>query len=209
MGRAGTGAILAGGMSRRMGHNKAFIRLDGETIIERTVGVFKKLFDETMIVANDSPTYEGLGVNVYTDICKGAGSLGGIHTALMQATSDHVFVVACDMPWLDPDVIKVVLSFAVSPDEARVERTDAVIPFIEGRYHPMHSLYFKSCISPMEEMIKGGELRISSLIERINVRTLKAGDFGGLPVARSVENVNTKEDLERVQARLKGEVQER
>jgi molybdopterin-guanine dinucleotide biosynthesis protein A len=183
-----------------MGYNKAFIRLDHETIIERAVRVFTKIFSETMIVADDVPAYEGLGLKVFTDIYKGAGSIGGIYTALMHTTGTHAFVVACDMPWLDPDVIKAVTRHA-SKGEGTSEEFDAAIPFIDGRYHPMHALWSKSCIEPMEEMIKGGELRISRLIERILVKTLRLEDFKGLRAARSVENVNTPDDLTRVHAR--------
>ena len=187
-----TGAVLAGGLARRMGFNKALIEINGETLIQRTVKTFQKVFDETMVVTNDVLLYENLGVKVVADIYKGAGSLGGIFTALFHARGEHAFVAACDMPRLDIDCIKRVVS---STDDC-----DAVIPFISGRFHPMHALYSKRCMKTMEGMIKEGNLRISDLIEKIKVRRLTIEDFAGLPIASSVENINTKEDL----ARLKG-----
>ena len=80
-----TGAVLAGGLARRMGFNKALIEVNGETLIQRTVGTFQKVFDDTMVVTNDVLLYENLGVKVVADIYKGAGSLGGIFTALFHA----------------------------------------------------------------------------------------------------------------------------
>ncbi|TAN62740.1 molybdenum cofactor guanylyltransferase, partial [bacterium] len=80
-----TGAILAGGKSVRMGFNKALIKTNDETIIERTIRLFKGIFDHTFIVANDVLLYENLDTPIFADIHKGAGSLGGIYTALVHS----------------------------------------------------------------------------------------------------------------------------
>ncbi len=184
-----TGAILAGGMSRRMGANKALIKLNGETIIERTVRLFKGIFDETLIIANEPFLYEGLSTRICADIHEGAGSLGGIYTAIFHSKGPHVFVAACDMPFLDRNaVLKVIENPA----------TDAVIPFIQGRFHPMHALYSRGCMSRIEALIKEKDLRLSSLIEKIRVRRLIEDDFPAIDIVASVENINTKEELERI-----------
>ncbi len=186
-----TGAILAGGKSRRMGFNKAFIRINGETIIERSLKLFKDVFDDVFIVANDILLYEGLDARVYSDVFKEAGSLGGVYTALFHASSDWAFVAACDMPYLDSKTIRKVLD---SPRKGY----EAVIPFINGRYHPMHALYSKKCLKPIESMIKEGNLRATDLFERIKARKLSEADFGDLPVAASIENINTRKDLVKI-----------
>jgi molybdenum cofactor guanylyltransferase len=186
-----TGAILAGGKSRRMGFNKAFIRINGETIIERSVKLFKDVFDDVFIVANDVLLYEGLDARVYSDVLKEAGSLGGVYTALFHAGSDWAFVAACDMPYLDAKTIRKVLD---SPRKGY----EAVVPFIGGRFHPMHALYSKKCLKPIESMIKEGNLRATDLFERIKAMKLSEADFGDLPAAASVENINTKEDLVKI-----------
>lgn len=182
-----TGAILSGGQSRRMGFNKAFIKLGNETLIERAVGVFSPLFSETILIANDIPLYQDLGVTVYSDLIKGAGSLGGIFTALFHSTSDHTFVAACDMPFLDARCIERVLK-----DRGKAE---CVIPFIGGRLHPLHALYSKKCMKEIEGAIREGDLRITALFDRIRTRRLTEDDFKGLPIALSVENINTREEL--------------
>ncbi|MBI5344390.1 MAG: molybdenum cofactor guanylyltransferase [Deltaproteobacteria bacterium] len=156
-----TGAILAGGMSRRMGFNKALLKLNNETIIERTVRLFKEVFDETVIVANDPLLYEDLSTRIVTDIYKGAGSMGGIYTALFHCAPDncYVFVAACDMPNLNKDAIQAVIKNAD-------KKFDAVIPFVSGRAHPMHGLYSKGCLKPIESMIRQGNLKISELLDK-------------------------------------------
>lgn len=185
-----TGAILAGGKSRRMGFNKAFIKLNDETIIERSVKLLKKIFDDTIVVANEPLLYENLSVRIVTDIYKGAGSLGGIYTALFHSKGEYAFVTACDMPCLDEGAIRTMLSPADS--------FDAFIPCINGRYHPMHALYSRRCMRPIEEMIKSGNLKVGDLIDRIRVKALELKDFKGQPIEMSVENINTKDDLLRI-----------
>lgn len=194
-----TGAVLAGGKSRRMGSNKAFIEIEGESIIKRVLKVIKSVFDgtntgtntdsNTIIVADGVLLYEGLSTRVVADIFKGAGSLGGVYTALFHSTGGYVFVAACDMPFIDRGCIKKVI-------KERGGAYDAFIPFVDGRYHPMHALYSKRCMRPIESMIKEGNLRITDLIERIRVKKLTEDDFNGLPIRASVMNINTMEELE-------------
>jgi molybdopterin-guanine dinucleotide biosynthesis protein A len=193
-----TGAILAGGLSRRMGFNKAFIKLNHETIIERSVRLFKGLFDETLVVTSTAVPYELLSTRVVTDIYKGAGSLGGIYTALFHSPGEYVFVAACDMPGLDPGAISAVLKAQKTSNDTAKGGFDAFIPFINDRYHPMHALYSKRCMKPIEAMIKQGDLKISNLIEKIRVKPLVEDDLEGAPIAASIENINTREELERI-----------
>lgn len=188
-----TGAILAGGLSSRMGVNKAFIKINDETIIGRTLRIFREEFDDVFIVANDLLPFESLGVRVVADIIKGAGSLGGVYTALFHAETEFTFVAACDMPCLDAGAIKKVIS--------RPEGHQAVTPFIDGKYHPMHALYSRKCRKPIKAMINEGNLRITDLFDKIHTMRLKEEDFKGLPIAASVENVNTREDLARLTER--------
>jgi molybdopterin-guanine dinucleotide biosynthesis protein A len=189
MKRTFSGAILAGGKSRRMGFNKAFIALEGSTVVARAARTMAALFPEPVIIANDPALYSHLGLPVFPDIIKNAGSLGGIYTALYHSSKDYVFITACDMPWLDPGCVRRVLD--------NVDGEDCVIPFINGRDHPMHAAWSKGCLSRIETMINEGNLRINDLLKRLRIKRLTEECFHGLPIERSVENVNTPEDLER------------
>ena len=186
---ATTASILAGGMSRRMGFNKAFIKVGGQFIIERSLKTLRSVFDEVNIIADDTALYGGLGAVVWPDEIKGAGSLGGVYTALLHSTGGRVFVTACDMPAIEAaSVRRTVVLFTAG---------DAAVPFIGGKYHPMHAVYSKSCIKPIEEMIRAGDLRINSLLDRITVQRLTEEDYGKVAIAASVTNINTQEDLSR------------
>ena len=185
-----TGAILSGGKSRRMGKDKAFIPVDGAAIIERALAVFREVFDDVIIIANDIPSYERLSTPVFADIIQGGGSLGGIYTALIHSKTANVFVAACDMPFLDASAIKKITGTGGT--------YDAVVPFIDGRFHPMHAMYSKRCLPVMEDMIKSGDLKIHDLLEKVRVKKLTLDDFGAIPIERSVANINTPDELGKI-----------
>lgn len=185
-----TGIILAGGKSSRMGFNKAFIDIGGKPIIHRTVRLLKELFDEIIIVANNPAEYEELNVPVVADMIKGAGSLGGIYTGLFHSVSEYNFVAACDMPFLDREAISRAIKLC--------EPWDATVPFIMGRYHPLHAIYSKKCIKHIEKMIKSQNLRITNLFQHVKTKRLEEKEWlSGEQILLSVDNINTKEDLHR------------
>ncbi|MFQ5480633.1 MAG: molybdenum cofactor guanylyltransferase [Thermodesulfobacteriota bacterium] len=183
-----TGALLAGGQSRRMGTNKAFIEVDGITIIERVLGVLNEVFTERLIIADEVSLFSGLGARTIPDAYKGAGSLGGIYTALLNSASDTVFVTACDMPDIKAEAVRRVISTPLN-------NALAVVPFIDGKAHPMHALYHRDCLEAIKEMITSGNLRITEFLESIEVKRLFKDDFKGIDIQKSVANINTVEEL--------------
>ncbi|MEE8185794.1 MAG: molybdenum cofactor guanylyltransferase, partial [Thermodesulfobacteriota bacterium] len=122
-----TGAILAGGKSKRMGFNKAFIEVNGQSIIQRIISVMRDTFCNVMVVTNKNNVldYEALDVRVVADIYKERGSLGGIYTAIFHSSSQYCFVAACDMPFLNSGIINNMLK--------SIDKHEAVVPYINGR----------------------------------------------------------------------------
>src|SRR4030043_1883249 len=92
-----TGIILSGGRSTRMGENKAFLRVGGECLIDRTVRLFRAVFREVIIVTASPLDYLDQETVIVTDILPERGALGGIYTGLFYATEEHAFVTACDI----------------------------------------------------------------------------------------------------------------
>ncbi len=183
-----TGAVLAGGQSRRMGFNKAFIKIDNSTIIEKTVNTLKQNLADAFVVANDIDSYEFLDCRVYSDLIKGNGSIGGIYTALFHSASEHAFIAACDMPLINAGAIQTMI-------DSIDGQAFAVIPFIQGRFHPLHAIYSKKCLKPIEGLLKKGELRINALISGMKIKTLTENDFNGIAIEDSVRNINTREEF--------------
>ena len=100
-----TGVILSGGKSARMGMNKAFLEFEGKRLIDRTVTMFRDIFQEVILVTNSPLEYLDQDCIIVSDIFKNKGALGGIYTGIFYASCDQVFVSACDMPFLNRSFI--------------------------------------------------------------------------------------------------------
>src|SRR5262249_12969127 len=101
------GVIVAGGRASRMGgRDKAVAAADAEPIAVRTVRMFRALFPQVLVAPNRPERFAGLGVETVADVFPDGGPLAGMHAALRASRHPHAFVAACDMPGLDPDVIR-------------------------------------------------------------------------------------------------------
>lgn len=186
-----TGVILAGGQSKRMERrNKALLDLGRRSIIARTVELFRRLFEEVLIIANAPEPYRSLGCPLVSDILPGNDSLGGLHTGLVAASNRHAFFAACDMPFLNEKLIR--------RQTAGCEGYDVVIPVTTYGYQPMHSVYSKNCIGPIERQIARGDLKIVRFFPEVRVREFGLQEIRDLdPEELSFFNVNTPVDWER------------
>ena len=147
-----TGVLLAGGKSRRMGEDKRFLVLGEQTLLERGLAVLRSFFQDVLVViAQDSPPLH-VDARVVQDLVPDCGSLGGLYTGLKQAMTPCIFVVACDMPFLNRVVIAQFIS--------RGAAGDIVMAKLDGRLHPMHAVYGKRCLPALEQMIQARQLKI-------------------------------------------------
>jgi molybdopterin-guanine dinucleotide biosynthesis protein A len=206
--------VLAGGDSRRMGTDKAFLKMPGgEPLIEAILSKLAPLSDEIILVANRTQGYERLGVELVADIYPGKGSLGGIYTGLWAMSHSHGLVVACDMPFLKPSLLRYMLVMAPEYDvvvpqavpwgglKAPKEETAK-----EHLLHPLHAVYSKSCLEPMKDLLESGDLRIISFYPQVRVRYVEEGEIDIFdPKHLSFFNINTPADLRRAQRLLQNE----
>jgi len=180
-------AIMAGGKSRRMGQDKAWIELDGEPLIKRVADVLGQVADEVIVVANE-PRYASLGLRVVKDRYPDGGALGGIATGVGAAAHDTVLVAACDMPFLSADVWRVLLGHA--------GEADVVIPRVGGEYETLHALYTKACLPHMARALAENRLRVIAFFDEVRVLAIEEPELRAAdPDLRSFTNVNTPEEL--------------
>lgn len=188
-----TGIVLAGGKSSRMGVNKAFIEFGDRRLIEATVACLKALFPEVLIIANDPPLYAYLGVKIISDLIPDSGSLGGIYTGLSVASYPTCFFVACDMPFLNAELIKCLVREA--------EGWDAVVPRVKGELQPLHAVYAKSCLPLIKESIDASVLKIARFFPKAKVKIIEEPALRALdPDLLGFVNVNTPVELEQAEA---------
>ncbi len=186
-----TGIILAGGASRRMGKNKALLEVDGDTIITRIYRTLASLFHEVIIVTNSPLDFDFLPCRKVPDIYPGYGSIAGLHSALAHSGTPQSFVTACDMPFLDRDIIRYLC------ETQKGGGYDAVIPFSEGGQEPLHALYSLPCKDVFENAIKQGERKIIDILGRMNIRQVSYEEIKSIGgQGSSFMNVNTPEEYE-------------
>ena len=185
-----TGVIQAGGKSTRMGGNpKALIELGGKRIIERIVEVLSQVLPDLLIVTNTPELYAFLGLPMVPDVFPEHGSLGGIYSGLKAAKGD-AFTVACDMPFLRPEVVRLVVSGAGT--------ADVVIPRVGDQLETLHALYSKACLPHMETLLAARQFKIVGFFDNVRVCEILEHD-----VARYRDphicfmNVNTPAELTR------------
>lgn len=185
-----TAIILAGGKSRRMGFNKAFLKYRDKTFIEHQIARLSKIFDEIILSANDASVYACLNLPIVSDVIPDKGPLSGICAGLMRSTSSHAFVIACDMPFIDEKVILYL--------KDQIDSYDVVVPQTSRGLEPLHAFYSKNCIQPMSRCINEGRLRIIDFFSEVKVRIVDELEFKGLDVStQSLINLNTPEEYEK------------
>jgi len=189
-----TGVIQAGGRSTRMGGEpKALLELGGKRIIERVVDALGGVLDDLLVVTNTPDRYAFLGLPMVPDAFPDGGALGGIYTGLRAADGDAAFTVACDMPFLHPAIVRMVVE--------RAAEGDVVIPRTGGQLETMHAVYAKACLTPMETRLRSGRLKIVGFFPDVRVVEL---DAAAMARHRAPEvafmNVNTPQELARARA---------
>ena len=180
-------AIMAGGKSRRMGRDKAWIELDGVPLIRRVADVLREVADEVIVVANE-PRYGSLGLRVVPDRYPEGGALGGIATGVDAAAYDTVLIAACDLPFLSAAVWRVLIAHA--------GEADVVIPRVAGEYETLHALYAKACVPAMARALGEGRMRVISFFGDVRVLAIDEPELRAVdPQLRAFTNVNTPEEL--------------
>lgn len=206
-----SGIILAGGASRRMGRAKAWIELGGKYFIARVMDALEQVCDEIVIVANERARFEKLGARVVRDEFPNTGSLGGLYSGLNAAQNELTFAVACDMPFLNPDLMRFLVSQAsnydiVIPSVVNARRGDKQSTTRIGTadtakrlsLHPLHAVYRKTCLAPMRDAILKNDLRMIAFHNAVRVKIVEQTEIATFdPQHFSLWNVNTPEELER------------
>jgi molybdenum cofactor guanylyltransferase len=191
-----TVAIMAGGKSSRMGVDKSFVLFQGRPMIEIVRERVAGLGDETLLITNKPDEYAYLGLPMFGDIYPDHGSLGGIFTAVYYARHPHTLVVACDMPWLNRPLLEQMLSLRTT--------ADVVVPRWEKFPEPLHAIYSKACLGPIEENLQAQRLKITAFFGRVTVHFVERETIAQFdPDGRSFSNINTAADLAEANGRRK------
>ena len=186
-----TVVIQAGGLSSRMGEDKALKSFLGRPLIQRVIDRIKPIADEIIVTTNRPIEYEFLGLRLVPDLKPGRGALGGLYTAIASATSPLVAVVACDMPFASRMLFEGALRLMVE------EEADIVIAKKDENYEPLHALYRReTCLPAIESAIDADQWKVISWFPQVKVRTLTPDEVKSFdPSGLCFWNLNTPEEF--------------
>jgi molybdopterin-guanine dinucleotide biosynthesis protein A len=188
-------AVLAGGLSRRMGRDKSFVPLKGKPMIEHTLARVRVLNLPVMMITNQPELFTQFDMPLYRDVLEQRGSLVGLHSALYHSPTSYIVCIACDMPLLNVDLLRHLISLR--------DGFDAVVPCPSQQPEPLHAIYHRNCLPVIEAQLEQGDMQISRLYSRLNTRFVADSEIREFdPDLRSFTNANTPEELVAIEALL-------
>ena len=183
-------AILAGGKSSRMNYNnKALLTYKEKRFIEHIIEAGKD-YKEVIIISNNLEEYKGFNLRIVEDIYKGNGPLSGIHSALINSTTDKVLCIACDMPLITKETLNIIGSYQ--------EEYDVLVPKVSERLQPVCGVYSKNIISKIEEAIKENNNKLQLLIRTLNLKVIE-GDINSKFIEQDFLNINTEKEYKELE----------
>lgn len=184
-------AIQAGGKSLRMGQDKAGLVFCGKPLVQWVFERARAVADEILVIANEPEKYPFLDCSIYTDEIPGSGPLGGLYTALLHARYSSVGVLACDMPFANPDLLAFEQNLLLSAS------VDVVIPQTGKGLEPFHAVYRReTCLPLVRAALQNGETRVVDWLRNARVAYLQPRDVQLFdPYQMAFHNLNTPEQV--------------
>jgi len=180
--------ILAGGESQRMGQPKHLLPTSGGTVIGHLIAKLSSLFVETLVVGGGLQL-AGEGFRTVEDARPEQCPLVGIYSGLCAAKTDLAFVLACDLPFVKPELVQHLLSCA--------HEADIVVPIVNGYYEPLCAVYRRTANPVIQETLDQGARKITEIYDRLCLKKVAEPDIRRFdPELSSFVNLNTPGDLE-------------
>jgi len=185
--------VLAGGKSVRLGRDKIVETIGNKSLLQRVVSCLSSFNRNIIIVTAKGHSFSQFTgypkLKVVSDIYPDKGSLGGVYTGLKVSDSFYNLVVAGDMPFLNRELLSYIMQLSVD--------FDLVIPRLGNIVEPLHAVYSKSCLAPIENLFKQNNLKIIDFFPSVRVRYVEAEEIDKFdPKHLSFFNINTERDLE-------------
>jgi molybdenum cofactor guanylyltransferase len=181
--------VLAGGKSSRMGADKAFLQLEGRTLLARALDVLRTLTPDCHIVGSRAK-FQLLGP-VLEDIYQDRGPLGGIHAALSASTKDLNLVLAVDLPHVQAPFLGLLVA------RARQSGAIVTVPRAGGGWQPLCAVYRRDFLPVTEQALNAGKNKIDPLFERVSLAIVEESDLKKTGFSEKIfQNLNTPAEFE-------------
>ena len=183
--------ILAGGENSRIGREKAFLKIGESTIIEEQLSSLHGIFEEIIIVTNNRENFKDMDAKVVTDIVPHSGPMGGLFTGLAVSSNIHCFVIGCDMPLINLELIKFLID--------KIKENDIVIPLASRGKETLFAIYSINCLETIKRQIELKCLKLIDILKHHKVKYISQKEIEKFdPKELSFFNVNSPKDYEEV-----------
>jgi molybdenum cofactor guanylyltransferase len=183
------GFVLAGGKSSRMGADKAFLDLGGQTLLDRALAVMGAVCERVAIVGDPArfAKYEF----VVPDIFSGCGPLAGIHAALVHSAAELNLMLAVDMPFVSKELLAFLLAVAGDEDN----RAIVTVPRISKGFQPLCAVYRHDFSANAEQALRAGKYKIDAAFSGVAIRVIEEAELAKAGFSeKSFVNINTPQD---------------
>lgn len=184
--------IQAGGESRRMGQNKALLPFMGQSLIERVISRIKVISEEILITSNEPNLFDFLHIPVFADLVPDRGALGGLFTAFSITHTPLVAVVACDMPFVNPQLLEAQIKSLVDQNK------DCMVPRHQNGTEPFHAVYRREvCCAAVKASLDLEHKRVDSWFPVVHMGFFEAEEITRYdPSGNAFFNINSPEDYQ-------------
>lgn len=182
--------ILAGGKSIRMGEDKGLVLYKNKPMIQHLLDLFKLLNISTIIIANNDE-YKRFGVPVYPDVIKNKGPLGGLYAGLYHSKSEKNIVVSCDVPCLSKQLIEYLILNSC--------HSNATVISFNDKIQPLTAMYSKKLKNKILLNLFNSRLKMKDFLQEVGFQELIVDESNVVNVEKDLINVNTKEELKRLE----------
>ena len=181
--------ILAGGLNTRMnGTDKSRLVIGTRPLIECKLELFQDFFKEVIIVCNSSQVHDYPNVKTAIDEQQGHGPLMGLYSGLKASSYQTNFVTACDMPFINIELLKMLLEAAPAGD--------VVVPVVKGYWEPMLAVYNKRVLAAVHRSLQRHQRKMVSFFDQVKIYEFSEDRIKGIdPQLLSFINVNTPTDV--------------
>jgi molybdopterin-guanine dinucleotide biosynthesis protein A len=179
--------ILAGGQSRRMGRDKAWLLVEGKPLIARQIALARKIGAAEVFISGRAGTdYRALECPVLVDRVENAGPLAGTEAALAASSTPLLLVLAVDLANMTAPVLQL-LAAACTP-------TCGAVPRVAGQIEPLAAFYPRTALEIARAQLDTGSYAVRDFAARCV--ELNLARFVDLPAhhAANFANWNTPAD---------------
>lgn len=187
----GNAVILCGGKSSRMGFDKSTIKIKNKLLVEIMAEQLKRLFKDITLIADSMEKFDSCRYKVVKDFIPNLGPMGAIYTALKNSSSKYVFIMACDMPMINLNLIRYMM------EQINIHKSDGAVCYNSDFIEPMYAFYSINMLNTIEIEMEAGNYRLLNIIRKSKMHYIEDKIVKECCCGMNIfTNLNYKKDLD-------------